>query len=63
MLAQDPKLLEAFQEKLRTDQAFARDPHARLYFFYKRSPHWDDSMNVYPVARVTNAVAGAKAPM
>jgi hypothetical protein len=56
MLAADPKLREEFETKVRTDRSFASDPRARLYFFYKRSPYWDDRMNVYPVARVTECV-------
>ena len=52
MLEADPELREAFETRIRTDRAFASDPHARLYFFYKRSPYWDDRMNVYPVARI-----------
>ena len=53
MLADDPELREEFENRVRTDREFASSPRARLYFFYKRSPYWDDRMNVYPVARIT----------
>lgn len=49
----DPKLGEEFQARVRRDRAFAADPRARLYFFYERSPYWDDRMSVYPVGRIT----------
>jgi len=52
MLEDDPLLREEFEQKLRTDPAFAADPGARLRFFYQRSPYWDQRQNVYPVARL-----------
>jgi murein tripeptide amidase MpaA len=53
MLAEDPRLKAEFEERLENDSAFRADPRARLYFFYRRSPWWDDRLNVYPIARVT----------
>ncbi|MGD2109592.1 MAG: M14 family metallopeptidase [Phycisphaerae bacterium] len=63
MLAADPALRETFEEKVRTHREFAADPRARLYFFYKRSPYWDDRMNVYPVARITKPIGAATQPL
>ncbi len=63
MLAADPKLREEFETKVRTDRAFASDPRARLYFFYRRSPYWDEQMNAYPVARVTKPVEVKTEPL
>jgi hypothetical protein len=54
MLEEDPELKREFEEKLRTDEEFAKSPGARLDFFYRRSPYWDKSLNVYPVARLTD---------
>lgn len=54
MLEGDPELKREFEEKLRTDEEFAKSPGARLNFFYRRSPYWDKSLNVYPVARLTD---------
>lgn len=53
MLKEDPKLREEFEARLRSDDEFASNARARLYFFYERSPYWDDRQNVYPVARIT----------
>ena len=53
MLARDPDLQAEFEERLRSDPQFAGSRRARLYFFYRHSPYWDESKNVYPVARVT----------
>lgn len=54
MLADDPALKQEFEQRIRQDRDFAGDPRARLWFFYRRSPYWDDRKNVYPVARVTS---------
>ena len=52
MLAEDPDLRREFEEKLRTDEEFADSPGARLRFFYRRSPYWDQKHNVYPIGRL-----------
>jgi hypothetical protein len=39
MLARDPALRAEFEAKL-ADPAFAKDPAARLRFFYQRHPAW-----------------------
>ncbi len=52
MMAADPALREEYQKKLASDPAFAASSHARLQFFYRRSPYWDKQMNLYPVGRI-----------
>ena len=54
MMEKDPNLRAEFQALLASDSAFASDPAARLEFFYKRSPYWDQQMNLYPVGRITS---------
>ena len=56
MLAKDPALKTEFESKLRSDTAFAHSPYARLNFFYKHSPYWDQTLNVYPIARLMKNV-------
>ena len=55
LLAGDPALKSEFEKKLQDDPAFAKDPAARLDFFYRRSPSWDAGYGLYPVLR-TDAV-------
>jgi murein tripeptide amidase MpaA len=50
-MAQDPALAAAFHQKVESDAAFARNPHARLEFFARRHPSWDERLNLYPVMR------------
>lgn len=57
MLGEDPALKEQFEQRLKTDEAFAKSPRARLDFFYRRSPYWDAAHNVYPVARLIDPTA------
>ncbi len=52
MLADDPALLREFENRLNSDEEFRNNPYERLNFFYKRSPYWDSSLNVYPVMRL-----------
>jgi murein tripeptide amidase MpaA len=56
ILASDAQAAAEFRQKLDTDEAFARDPQARLDFFYRRSPSWDERYDLYPVYRVQQAV-------
>ncbi|MEG3192329.1 M14 family metallopeptidase [Lysobacter sp. D1-1-M9] len=51
MLAGDPALRAAFEQRLRDDAGFAADPRARLNFFYQRHSSWDERYNLYPVLR------------
>lgn len=54
MLAKDPGLKEEFERRL-LDPAFARNPRARLNFFYERSPYFiNQKVGVYPVGRIVS---------
>ena len=57
MMEKDPSLKQEFETRLSSDPAFAKDPGARLNFFFKRTPYWDPFMNLYPVGRVTRPLA------
>jgi hypothetical protein len=52
MLARDPGVAAEFKKRLAEDPQFAASPSARLEFFYRRSPSWDERLNLYPVYRV-----------
>ncbi|MBK8466570.1 MAG: peptidase M14 [Chloracidobacterium sp.] len=52
MLAEDPKLQGEFDRRL-LDPAFARNPRARLEFFYQHSPYYlKQKVGIYPVGRI-----------
>jgi hypothetical protein len=53
MLAADPKLKAEFEEKKRSDPAFAKDPNAILQFFMSKVRKTVElNVNRYPVARL-----------
>lgn len=54
-MLRDPAVKAEFEKKLREDKAFAADPNARLEFFYRRHPSWDERYQLYPVLRVDTA--------
>jgi hypothetical protein len=49
MLADDPQLKAEFEAKLAADTAFAKNPRARLQWFYARTKFYDDRFLLYPV--------------
>lgn len=57
MLAKDPALKARFERKLREDADFAASPRARLDFFYRLHPSWDERYNLYPVLRTATVPA------
>jgi hypothetical protein len=48
----DPKLKAEFEQRLASDEKFAKSPRARLDFFYRRDPAWDERYNLVPVFRL-----------
>jgi hypothetical protein len=52
MLARDPATKAEFEQQFASDPAFRADPAARLEFFYRRHPAWDERYNLYPVLRL-----------
>jgi hypothetical protein len=55
-MARDPALAAEFRRKVETEPAFARNAHARLEFFARRHPSWDERLNLYPVMRTDVAL-------
>jgi hypothetical protein len=55
MLARDPALQREFERKLKDDATFAASPAARLDFFHRRHPAWDEGTYRYPVMRTGTA--------
>ncbi len=51
-MLRDPAIKAEFERRLREDKAFAADPAARLEFFYRRHPSWDERYQLYPVLRI-----------
>jgi hypothetical protein len=58
-LAADPALAAAFAQKLSQDHDFAASPEARLDFFVRRHPSFDERLRLYPVLGL-DAFPGSK---
>jgi hypothetical protein len=56
MLADNPELKAEFEKRISEDEEFANNHWARLFFFYQRTPYWDQKLNVYPVGRLMNDI-------
>lgn len=52
LLAKDPALRKALEERKANDPAFAADARAQLDWVYKRSPYHEPGYRRYPVARL-----------
>jgi len=51
MMTRDPALAKEFHDRVAADSTFARDPRARLDFFFRRSSWADPQQDLHPVAR------------
>jgi hypothetical protein len=55
MLAKDSALHARFEQRLKDDPEFVKNPSARLDFFARLHSSWDKAYNVYPVLRTDSA--------
>ncbi len=62
MLAADPGLRAEFDAWLAADEKRAKDPGARLDFFYRRHPAWDRQKDRLPIVRTDTVPAEATPP-
>ncbi len=51
-LENNPAVALALEQKKIEDEEFAKDARAQLDFIYKHSPHYENTHNLYPVARL-----------
>jgi len=57
MLKGDPKLRAEWEERLK-DPKFAENTRARIEFFYRRTPYWDETVGLLPVYRLERPLPG-----
>lgn len=51
-LEENPQIKKDFENKKATDEVFAGNSWAQLYYIYKRSPYYEKTVNRYPVYRI-----------
>ena len=49
LLKDNPDIKKAFEDKLASDEKFAKNPRAQLNFLYKKSQHYEKAHNMLPV--------------
>ncbi|RMF57107.1 MAG: peptidase M14, partial [Calditrichaeota bacterium] len=52
MLAENPELWDEYQQTVQSDSSRYNNHWARLYFFYARTPYWEQEVNLYPVGKL-----------
>jgi hypothetical protein len=60
-MLQDPEIAAAWERALQ-DEAFASDPWARWLWWYRRTPHWDETVGLMPAMRLLAAPDFVTAP-
>ena len=50
-MLKDPAVKQEFEQRLKTDKAFADSPQQRLEFFARRHSSWDERYQLYPIMR------------
>ena len=61
MLAADPKLQAAFDAAVAADPELAGSAFRRLDWFYRKSPAWDERVNLLPIYRADAPLPAAPA--
>jgi hypothetical protein len=51
-MLKDPAIKQEFEKRLAADADFAKSPQARLDFFYRKHPSFDERLNRYPILRM-----------
>lgn len=51
-LAGNPSLKQKFEDKLKSDEKFAKSPRAQLNFIYKNSPHYEKAHLRLPIFKI-----------
>ncbi|TXD48779.1 M14 family metallopeptidase [Polaribacter sp. IC073] len=51
-LAENPEIKKQFDEKLKNDASFAKNPRAQLDFVYKKSPHYEPAHLHLPIFKL-----------
>ncbi|MFH1844830.1 MAG: M14 family metallopeptidase [bacterium] len=63
MIADDPTLLEELEAAKAADPEFAADPWAIRYWFYAKTPYYDQRVNIYPVGLIDDRVVLDSLPL
>lgn len=52
MIKKNPELLEQYKKAINENPQVYNNQWAKLYWFYERTPYWDQQKDVYPVGKI-----------
>ena len=58
LLEQNPDLAVELVAKKAADPEFAKDPWAIRYWFYEKTPFYDQRVGIYPVGALDGDISG-----
>jgi hypothetical protein len=62
-LLKDPQVAAEWEAALASDPALAGDGTARYLWWYRRTPHWDETVGLMPVYRLTGPIEVPSSPL
>ena len=54
MIKKNPSLKDEYEKAVKDHPDIYNNQWAKLYWFYARTPYWDQQLNVYPIGKIEN---------
>jgi len=54
MIKENPQLLEEYEQALKDNPEIYSNQWAKIFWFFERTPYWDQLKNLYPVGKIYN---------
>lgn len=52
MIKENPELREEYEKAVKENPQYYNNQWVKLFWFYERTPYWDQQKDVYPVGRI-----------
>jgi len=54
MIKENPSLKDEYEQVLKDNPQIYNNQWAKLFWFYERTPYWDQLKNIYPIGKIEN---------
>ena len=54
MIKENPQLIEEYEQALKDNPEIYNNQWAKIFWFFERTPYWDQLKNLYPVGKIYN---------
>jgi len=54
MIKENPSLKEEYEQALKDNPEIYNNQWAKLFWFYERTPYWDQQKDIYPIGKINN---------